>query len=179
MQHMLPLLHSTPSVAARALPYLTLQLYRCFTHVFCRRAGQAVPESGYEVTPKSLTLLCPPAGPFELEVVTAIKPQDNSLLEGLYKSGGNYCTQVGLRGRGGWRCRDCRGKCAEDSAVYGGFTDDDMGCTQSCERLSVTSSSCLAVLPVLHAVWGYGPLTCDTLHIMLVVLLLLSCAVRG
>jgi aminopeptidase N len=53
-----------------------------------------VPESGYEVTPKSLTLLAPPAGPFELEVVTAIKPQDNSLLEGLYKSGGNYCTQV-------------------------------------------------------------------------------------
>eukprot|EP00883_Tetradesmus_obliquus_P009281 jgi/Sobl393_1/20078/SZX79151.1 len=61
-------------------------------------AGQAVPESGYEVTPKSLTLLCPPAGPFELEVVTAIKPQDNSLLEGLYKSGGNYCTQCEAEG---------------------------------------------------------------------------------
>jgi hypothetical protein len=59
-------------------------------------AGQPVPESGYELTPKSLTLLQPPAGPFELEVVTAIKPQDNSLLEGLYKSGGNYCTQVCL-----------------------------------------------------------------------------------
>lgn len=29
-----------------------------------------------------------------LQVTTAIKPQDNSLLEGLYKSGGNYCTQV-------------------------------------------------------------------------------------
>mgnify|MGYP001810366226 FL=1 len=28
------------------------------------------------------------------QVTTAIKPQDNSLLEGLYKSGGNYCTQV-------------------------------------------------------------------------------------
>lgn len=61
-------------------------------------AGQAVPDSGYEVTPKSLTLLCPPAGPFELEVVTAIKPQDNSLLEGLYKSGGNYCTQCEAEG---------------------------------------------------------------------------------
>lgn len=46
------------------------------------------------MTPKSLTLKSPPAGEFELEVVTAIKPQDNSLLEGLYKSGGNYCTQV-------------------------------------------------------------------------------------
>ena len=52
-------------------------------------------ESGYELTDKSLTLLSPPAGPFELEVVTALKPQDNSLLEGLYKSSGNYCTQVG------------------------------------------------------------------------------------
>jgi hypothetical protein len=28
------------------------------------------------------------------QVTTALKPQDNSLLEGLYKSGGNYCTQV-------------------------------------------------------------------------------------
>lgn len=54
-----------------------------------------MPESGYEVTPKSLTIKSPPAGAFELEVTTAIKPQDNSLLEGLYKSGGNYCTQVG------------------------------------------------------------------------------------
>jgi hypothetical protein len=61
-------------------------------------AGDPVPESGYELTPKSLTLLQPPAGPFELEVTTAIKPQDNSLLEGLYKSGGNYCTQVNSSG---------------------------------------------------------------------------------
>lgn len=29
------------------------------------------------------------------QIVTAIKPQDNSDLEGLYKSSGNYCTQVG------------------------------------------------------------------------------------
>lgn len=35
-----------------------------------------------------------PAGPLEVEIVTEIKPQDNSLLEGLYKSSGNYCTQV-------------------------------------------------------------------------------------
>jgi aminopeptidase N len=59
-------------------------------------AGSVVPESGYKLTEKSLTLLSPPAGPFELEVTTAIKPQDNSLLEGLYKSGGNYSTQVNL-----------------------------------------------------------------------------------
>ncbi len=58
--------------------------------------GAAVPESGYKLTERSLTLLEPPAGDFELEVVTALKPQDNSLLEGLYKSSGNYCTQVRL-----------------------------------------------------------------------------------
>ena len=59
-------------------------------------AGKPLAESGYEVAPKSLTIKSPPAGDFDLEVVTAIKPQDNSLLEGLYKSGGNYCTQVSV-----------------------------------------------------------------------------------
>ena len=57
-------------------------------------AGATVAPDAYELTPRSLTLKAPPAGPFSLRVVTAIKPQDNSLLEGLYKSGGNYCTQV-------------------------------------------------------------------------------------
>lgn len=37
-----------------------------------------------------MTLHFPPP-----QIVTAIKPQDNSLLEGLYKSGGMFCTQVG------------------------------------------------------------------------------------
>ncbi len=35
-----------------------------------------------------------PDGEFDLEIVTHIKPQENSLLEGLYKSGGNFCSQV-------------------------------------------------------------------------------------
>eukprot|EP00775_Hariotina_reticulata_P008909 gene8910-9086_t len=61
-------------------------------------AGAPVPETGYKLTEKSLTLLSPPAGPFELEVTTAIKPQDNSLLEGLYKSGGNFSTQCEAEG---------------------------------------------------------------------------------
>lgn len=57
-----------------------------------------MPASGYALTEKSLTLLEPPSGPFELEVVTEIKPQDNSLLEGLYQSSGNYCTQCEAEG---------------------------------------------------------------------------------
>lgn len=57
-----------------------------------------MPAAGYAVTDKTLTLLAPPAGAYELEIVTAIKPQENTDLEGLYKSSGNYCTQVGAGG---------------------------------------------------------------------------------
>ncbi len=32
-----------------------------------------------------------------MTITTELKPQDNSLLEGLYKSSGNFCTQVGAR----------------------------------------------------------------------------------
>lgn len=35
---------------------------------------------------------------FDLEVSTELRPQDNSLLEGLYKSGGNFCTQCEAEG---------------------------------------------------------------------------------
>jgi len=51
----------------------------------------------------------PPAGEFELEVHTDLHPDQNSLLEGLYKSGGNYCTQVGGRA-GGWVVERPEGK---------------------------------------------------------------------
>lgn len=55
---------------------------------------------GYSLTPKSLTISgsALPAGNWELEIVTKVKPQENSLLEGLYKSGGNYCTQCEAEG---------------------------------------------------------------------------------
>lgn len=33
-------------------------------------------------------------GEFELEIHTDVHPEQNTSLEGLYKSGGNYCTQV-------------------------------------------------------------------------------------
>lgn len=51
-----------------------------------------------QVTDKSLTLSSPPAGDYVLELVTEIKPQENSRLEGLYKSGGNFCTQCEAEG---------------------------------------------------------------------------------
>eukprot|EP00210_Caulerpa_lentillifera_P005767 g5514.t1 len=46
----------------------------------------------------SLTVKSVPPAPFDLEVVTEIKPQDNTLLAGLYKSSGNYCTQCEAEG---------------------------------------------------------------------------------
>lgn len=56
--------------------------------------GADVAASSYEVTDKTLTVHGLPSGEFELAITTAIKPQENTLLEGLYKSGGNFSTQV-------------------------------------------------------------------------------------
>jgi aminopeptidase N len=55
-------------------------------------------EGGYVLTAKGLTIASPPTTPFELAIVTEIKPQDNTELEGLYKSSGNFCTQCEAEG---------------------------------------------------------------------------------
>ena len=63
--------------------------------------GAVVPATGYSVTPAGLTIspaVIPASGDWELEITTTIKPQENSLLEGLYKSGGNFCTQCEAEG---------------------------------------------------------------------------------
>lgn len=39
-----------------------------------------------------------PTGEWDLHIVTHIKPEENTLLEGLYKSGGSYCTQCEAEG---------------------------------------------------------------------------------
>ena len=54
--------------------------------------GAALDSSAFEKTPSKLTILSPPAE-FELCIVTELRPQDNTSLEGLYKSSGNFCTQ--------------------------------------------------------------------------------------
>jgi aminopeptidase N len=56
--------------------------------------GAEVAASNYERTEKTLTVNGLPSGEFELAITTTIKPQENTLLEGLYKSGGNFSTQV-------------------------------------------------------------------------------------
>eukprot|EP00210_Caulerpa_lentillifera_P000431 g417.t1 len=57
-----------------------------------------VPVENLTMTKDSLTIRSPPTAPFDLEVVTEIKPQENTLLAGLYKSSGNFCTQCEAEG---------------------------------------------------------------------------------
>lgn len=63
--------------------------------------GRALGESEYDLQPTGLTIAgsaLPKGEAFDLEVLTKLCPQDNSLLEGLYKSGGNFCTQCEAEG---------------------------------------------------------------------------------
>ncbi len=59
--------------------------------------GESLDQSRYVASPTQLML---PGVPdrFELEVHTRIRPQENTSLEGLYKSSGNYCTQCEAQG---------------------------------------------------------------------------------
>jgi aminopeptidase N len=54
--------------------------------------GQVLAVDAYELTDTHLVLPEPPAE-MTLEIETQIEPQSNLTLEGLYKSGGNFCTQ--------------------------------------------------------------------------------------
>src|SRR5690606_40176191 len=64
----------------------------------------------YQVDEYSLTLH-PQAAEFELAITTRIEPQNNTALEGLYKSGGMFCTQRSEERRVG---KACRGRRATD-----------------------------------------------------------------
>jgi aminopeptidase N len=63
--------------------------------------GAEVPKEHYAVDARGVTLApaaIPEAASWELRLVTELCPQDNSSLEGLYKSGGNFCTQCEAEG---------------------------------------------------------------------------------
>ncbi|MEA3412987.1 MAG: aminopeptidase N [Pseudomonadota bacterium] len=59
--------------------------------------GRELKDGEYVLESESLTL---PGVPdrFELQTVCRLKPQENTALEGLYKSGGNFCTQCEAEG---------------------------------------------------------------------------------
>jgi aminopeptidase N len=54
--------------------------------------------TSYKRSSKGITLSGLPQSAFELVIETRIKPQENTALEGLYKSGKNFCTQCEAEG---------------------------------------------------------------------------------
>ena len=62
-----------------------------------RLDGVVLSNEQYKSDDKSLTILDVPAE-FVLSVITLIKPQENTSLEGLYQSSGNFCTQCEAEG---------------------------------------------------------------------------------
>ncbi len=62
-----------------------------------RLAGKELLNSDYELNDKSLTITSVPDD-FELESKVSIKPQENTSLEGLYKSSNKFCTQCEAEG---------------------------------------------------------------------------------
>lgn len=59
--------------------------------------GVELREDQYTLTPESLTLRAVPEE-FALKVITKLQPKENTRLEGLYFSGGNFCTQCEAEG---------------------------------------------------------------------------------
>jgi len=59
--------------------------------------GKPLAPEDYVVDARSLRLLRVPEQ-FVLDLVTVIRPQENTSLEGLYKSSGNFCTQCEAEG---------------------------------------------------------------------------------
>ena len=58
---------------------------------------QALGAADYEIQAESLTIHAVPET-FELRIEVRIRPQDNTALEGLYQSSGNFCTQCEAEG---------------------------------------------------------------------------------
>jgi len=59
--------------------------------------GEPIDATRYHVEPGKLVILDPPAA-FRLDIVTRISPANNTHLEGLYMSGGRFCTQCEAEG---------------------------------------------------------------------------------
>ncbi|HEX2125850.1 MAG TPA: M1 family aminopeptidase, partial [Thermoleophilaceae bacterium] len=60
--------------------------------------GRAPPPGSFEAGPQGLVVAAPPRRPFTLTIETEIDPTANTKLMGLYRSGGNYCTQCEAEG---------------------------------------------------------------------------------
>lgn len=63
-----------------------------------KASGKELNEGEFRADSRHLTIPSPPSGTFTLEIVTEIYPQNNTSLEGLYRSSGNFCTQCEAEG---------------------------------------------------------------------------------
>ncbi len=63
-----------------------------------RLDGGKLLEAEYILDGNRLVIPTPPARDFRLETQVRINPQDNTALSGLYRTGGNYCTQCEAQG---------------------------------------------------------------------------------
>ncbi|CAD7701001.1 unnamed protein product, partial [Ostreobium quekettii] len=61
-------------------------------------SGTDWPAGQYAVDSRGLKIEGLPSGEFELEICVKIKPQDNTLLEGLYMTSGTFCSQCEAEG---------------------------------------------------------------------------------
>ncbi|KAK9918305.1 hypothetical protein WJX75_003036 [Coccomyxa subellipsoidea] len=78
--------------SASAPPILELDGRKDIKLLTVKVAGKELQPSEYDLTEKLLTLSKLPKGEFEVEI------KENTSLEGLYKSGGNFCTQCEAEG---------------------------------------------------------------------------------
>jgi aminopeptidase N len=62
-----------------------------------RLDGEGIPRARLDLTPDALVVRDVPDA-FQLQLETRIRPQENTALEGLYKSSGNFCTQCEAEG---------------------------------------------------------------------------------
>ena len=68
-----------------------------FELLVVRIDGRTLAESEYRTDAETLTIASVPTS-FTLEIETRLYPQDNTSLEGLYRSSGNFCTQCEAQG---------------------------------------------------------------------------------
>ncbi|MBL4908193.1 MAG: hypothetical protein JKX94_12130, partial [Sneathiella sp.] len=59
--------------------------------------GVDIPTTEYTLSNTELCFLAP-SDNFTAQIITELKPQENTALEGLYKSSGNFCTQCEAEG---------------------------------------------------------------------------------
>ncbi|KAK9785425.1 hypothetical protein WJX73_000376 [Symbiochloris irregularis] len=91
-------LHFKPNYQGDSPPEVVLNGRKDLKLQSVKVDGKDVPQEQYEVSEKLLMIRGLPKGPFNLQIETQIKPQDNTSLEGLYKSSGNFCTQCEAEG---------------------------------------------------------------------------------